>query len=219
MAEQQLILYGDARLQSPYVFSCFVTLREKGIPFQLELLSLQGGDHHRPEYRDPSLTGRVPALRHGDFWLSESSAIDEYLEELFPPPRYARLYPESPQDRARARQLQAWLRSDLVPLREQRPTSSVFGRDPVSPLTSAGQAAADRLLRVVGQLVKEGAASLFGAFCIADADVALMLQRLVANGDPVPEKLRSYAAAQWQRPSIRAWVEHSARPAEPASHR
>jgi len=33
-----------------------------------------------------------------------------------------------------------------------------------------------------------------------------MLNRLVLNGDPVPEKLAAYARHQWQRPSVLSWV-------------
>jgi glutathione S-transferase len=212
MSDDKLILYGEARLTSPYVFSCHVALREKGLPFEFRLLSLQDREHHRPEYRDRSLTGRVPALQHGDFWLSESSAIDEYLEEAFPPPRYPRLYPEALRDRARARQIQAWLRSDLLPIREERPTASFFYREPVKPFTAAAQTSAERLIRIADMLVAEGATSIFGAFTIADVDLALMLYRLIANGDPVPGKLSNYAAAQWRRPSVREFVEHARPP-------
>jgi len=35
--------------------------------------------------------------------------------------------------------------------------------------------------------------------------------RLIAHGDPVPERLLHYAAAQWQRPSVQRWV-HLSRP-------
>jgi glutathione S-transferase len=47
---------------------------------------------------------------------------------------------------------------------------------------------------------------LFHDFSIADADLAMMLQRLIANGEQVPSKLRAFAQAQWQRPSVRAFV-------------
>jgi glutathione S-transferase len=33
-----------------------------------------------------------------------------------------------------------------------------------------------------------------------------MLNRLVLNGDAVPEHLAVYAARQWQRPSVQLWV-------------
>ncbi len=212
MSDEKLILYGETNFMSPYVFSCYVALREKGIPFEFKPFSLEDGEHRRADYIERSLTGRVPALQHGDFWLSESSAIDEYIEDAFPPPRHARLYPEDPREKARARQLQAWIRSDLGPLREERPTSSIFCGEPVKPFTAPGQEAANRLLQVAGQLVKEGASALFGGFSIVDADLALMLHRLISNRDPVSQKLRAYAAAQWQRPSVREFVEH-ARPA------
>ncbi len=214
MPDETLTLYGETQWESPYVFSCFVALREKGLAFETKLLSLEAGEHWKGEYRDASLTGRVPSLRHGDFWLSESSAIDEYLEDVFPPPRWPRLYPADPRERARARQLQAWLRSDLLPLRQERPTSSVFLGEPVAPLTEAGRQAADRVLRAADHLVGDGRTSIFAEFGIVDADLALMLERLIANRDPVPPKVRAYAAAVWKRPTVREFAEHE-RPAAP----
>ncbi|PSN10381.1 hypothetical protein C7271_26080 [filamentous cyanobacterium CCP5] len=40
--------------------------------------------------------------------------------------------------------------------------------------------------------------------------MALRLNRLVANGDEVPDRLVEYVQHQWQRPSVRAWIEQSA---------
>jgi glutathione S-transferase len=202
-----LVLYGDSRRESPYVFSCFVALKEKGVPFELQALSLAAGEHRQGDYAARSITGRVPSLRHGDFWLAESSAIDEYLEDVFPPPAYPPLYPAAPRDRARARQIQAWLRSDLAPIREERPTSTVFGPRAATPLSEGARAAAERFLAGCEALLPAGAAHLFGPFTIADADLALMLQRLALNGDAVPERLRAYAGAIWRRSSVREWVE------------
>jgi glutathione S-transferase len=206
MVEDKIVLWGEAKFQSPYTLSVFVSLQEKGLPFELKALSLDDGDHRRGDYGARTFTGRVPALQHGELWLAESSAIDEYLEDAFPPPRYPRLYPERPADRARARQLQAWFRSDLMPLREQRPTSSVFHGEAVKPLTPAGQEAAAKVVRTAEALLQKSG-FLFGAFTIADLDLAMMLQRLVANGDPVPPAVKAYAEAIWQRPSVQAWLE------------
>ena len=205
MADAKLVLWGEQNFYSPYVFSCWVALKEKGVPFELRTFDLDGGEHRRGDYAARSVTGRVPSLQHGERWLAESSAIDEYLEELFPPPRHPRLYPEQPFDRARARQIQAWLRSDLMALREERPTSSVFGKEPVKPLTAAGLAAAGRVVQAAEALLPQGSSNLFGSFTIADADLAMMLERLVANGDPVPARIKTYAEAIWARPSIQEW--------------
>lgn len=204
-----LVLHGDALWQSPYVFSVFVALKEKGLPFEHRELSLEKGEHRSGEYPSRSITGRVPALQHGDFWLSESSAIGEYLEEAFPPPRHPRLYPEGARDRARARQVQAWLRSDLLPLRMERPTSSIFEGEKTKPLTPEAQKVVDRFLRACGDLLPRGAVYLFGSFTIPDADLALMLHRLLASGDPVPEPLAAYARGIWARKPIQEWVRHA----------
>jgi glutathione S-transferase len=205
-----LVLYGNDRFTSPYVLSAFVTLKEKGVPFRLELLSLERREHARPEYAAASFTGKVPALRHGDFWLAESSAIDEYVDEAFGPPAHPRLYPEEPRRRARARMVQAFLRSDLLALRQERPTSSVFEGEPVGPLSAEGRAAAETLLRFAGMLLPPGEEFVAGRFTPADTDLALMLQRLVANGDACPERLATYARAIFARPSIREWLSHTA---------
>jgi glutathione S-transferase len=41
---------------------------------------------------------------------------------------------------------------------------------------------------------------LFGSWCIADVNLALMLNRMVLHGDPVPKRLADYAAHQFDRP-------------------
>jgi glutathione S-transferase len=204
-----ILLHGNNLWTSPYVFSVFVSLEEKGLPYRMEVLDLQAGEHQRQPYEASSITGRVPALRHGQLWLAESSAIDEYLEEVFPPPAHARLYPADPKARARVRMIQAFVRSDLMALREERPTSTFFGSDRPAPFTSAGRAAAERLVRIAERFLPPGAQHVEGQFTIADADLALMLQRLVRNGDPCPERLAVYAREVFRRPSIRKWLSHT----------
>lgn len=199
-----LTLYVDKTIASPYAMSAYVTLLEKQLPFALELVDLDTGANHAPEYRDLGLTGRVPTLVHGDFVLTESSAISEYLDEQFAAPDYARVYPSDLRQRAQARQIQAWLRSDLMPIRSERNTGVIFFEPVDTPLTPEGQTCAERLFRIAERLVD--GPNLFGAWCIADTDLALMLKRLIMNGDPVPPKLKAYVHEQWQRDSIQQWV-------------
>ncbi len=201
-----LVLYGNDHFTSPYVFSAFVTLEEKGVPYRLEVLSLENRDHERPEYRDASVTGRIPALRHGDFWLAESSAIDEYLDEAFPPPAHPRLYPEDLRERARVRMVQAFVRSDLMPIRSERPTSTLFEGEAPRPLSLEAKAAAERLVRIASGLVRDPRGFVASRFSPADADLALMLQRLAHNGDPCPAPLKAWADAIFARPSVRKWL-------------
>jgi len=202
----EIVLYGNEGWTSPYVFSVFVALREKGLPFTMKLVSLESQEHHRPEYRDPSITGRVPALRHGDFWLAESSAIDEYLEDAFPPPQYPRLYPSEPRARARVRMVQALVRSDFMPVRAERTTSQMFLGEKPKALSRDARAAAERLYRIAAALIPDPNAHVAGQFTLADADLSLMLMRLVHAGDPVPSHLAAWAHRIWERPSIRTWL-------------
>lgn len=207
-----LTLYSDGFCISPYAFSVFVTLEEKRVPYRLELVPLQHKAHQRPQYRDPSVTGRVPAIDHDGFWLAESSAIIEYLDDVFPEPR---ALPADVKARARARMVMHWIRSDLMPIREERPTTTMFYQRAQQPLSPAGQVAATRLIDGAMRLLPEGATSLFGAWSSADGDLAFMLQRLGLNGHELPARLRKFVDAQWARPSVRKWVERERPPYEP----
>jgi glutathione S-transferase len=196
-------LYVDANFLSPYAMSVFVALHEKKLAFDITAIDLASKENNQASYVETSITSRVPTLIHSGFALSESSAITEYLEDVFP---NLPLYPESVQHRARARQVQAWLRSDLMPLRQERSTEVVFNKPTDVPLTLAALDAVQKLFFAANTWLKPNAENLFGAWCIADLDLALMLNRLVLNGDPVPERLSAYAKHQWQRPSVQIWV-------------
>ncbi len=201
-----LKLYVDSQFTSPYAISAFVALREKGLDFEMETVDLEAGKNKELSYTGKALTGRVPCLVHNDFMLTESSAITEYLEEMFPAPEHRALYPVLPQKRAVARQIQAWVRSDLGALREERSTYTVFYRRAEQPLSPAAQAAADKLVHLAERVID--GPYLFGRWCIADTDLAIMLSRLVMNGDPVPQKLKDYVAHQWQRESLQDWLKN-----------
>jgi glutathione S-transferase len=214
MANEPLRLWVDSFWISPYAFSCFVALKEKKLPFEARGVSLPDKDHHNPEYQRRSLTGRVPMFEHGDFALSESSAIVEYLDDAFPgtPPAL----PQSAHDRARARQIMAWVRSDLMPIREERPTTTMFYERATKPLSPAGEAAAKRLVAFAEAVVPEGRTSLFGsAWSAADTDLGFMLQRLNLNGYDLPARVRKFAEAQWQLPSVQEWVNKQRLPYRP----
>jgi glutathione S-transferase len=196
---------------SPYVLSCFVALTEKKLPFDVQTVKLHEAAQRSAAYVQTSFTARVPALVDGDFSLSESSAIVEYLEEAYPPPVYPRILPSDLRARARARQVMAWVRSDVGALREERSSEYVFfpreRLETPAPLSPAGQAAAEKVVRVASQLIPEGGGPLFGPWCIADTDLAMMLWRLWRTDFPLPNKLRLYAETEWARPSVRAFAE------------
>ena len=155
----ELTLWVDAFWISPYAFSSFVALEEKKLAYDVEEIAMHRAEYRAPDYAKHSLTARVPMLRHRDFYLSESSAIAEYLEEAFP--GTPRLLPEDVQQRARARQVMAWVRSDLMPIREERSAETIFYAPSTVPLSP--KAAASR-----GQAARSG-----GRAPLARGDLAL----------------------------------------------
>ncbi len=198
-----LELFVDSRFVSPFAMAAYVALKEKAVPFQLSTINLAQRAQHEASYVTKSLTSKVPTLVHGDFSLSESSAITEYLDEVFPG---IALYPKEPQLRARARQVQAWLRTDLMPIRQERSSEGIF-QEPTHylPLSAEATKAADKLFTIAEKLLVDSSGSLFPQWSIADTELALMLNRLIKHGDPVPDRLRQYANEQWKRPSVQSW--------------
>jgi len=183
-----IYLYVGADYVSAFAMSAFVALKEKGLAFDLRTVDLKSKQQHGSAYRELSLTRRVPTLLHGDFTLGESSAIAEYLDDVYPAP------------------LQAWIRSDFMPLKSERPADRIYFPEAVKPLSEPAQLACDKLLDAADRLIDDGRYGVFGDWCIADTDFALMLNRLVACGDPVPPKVLRYVERQWSRPSVQQWV-------------
>jgi glutathione S-transferase len=198
-----LVLHVEPRWISPYVFSCFVTLTEKKLPFDVSILDAGKDETRTPGYLDKTVTGRVPALFDDDFGLAESSAIVEYLEDTWPA---IPVLPRDTRQRARARQLMSWMRSDeTAAIREERPTTTIFYTPASSPLSAAAATAATKLGQVASRLIASGGAHVFGAWSIVDAELTFLLQRLVSSGDPLPEDVRRWAASEWARPSVEAF--------------
>ncbi len=203
MNNPPLRLYVDSQFSSPYAMSAFVVLREKGIEFEMIPLDLEASENQSEDYASLSQTQRVPTLVHGDFALSESSAITEYLEDVFP---HAPVYPQDLMQHAKARQVQAWVRSDLLPIRQERSTLVVFYGLKSALLSPTAESAARKLFSAAQTLLADSPEYLFGQWSIADVDLALMLNRLILNGDSVPLALVEYAQRQWQRPTVQEWV-------------
>ncbi len=77
-----------------------LTLAEKELKWQGEVLDLQRGDQLKPEYLKLNPNGVVPTLVHDGRVVIESTLIMEYLDEAFPDPP---LMQHAPYERAKAR--------------------------------------------------------------------------------------------------------------------
>ena len=215
-----IVLYVDAFWSNPFDAAPYVALREKGVAFSTAIALVGDRTGVTPAIRYQAYTGLEPALQHGDFWLAESMAIIEYLEDAFPPPQWPSLFPTAVRARARARQLMSWIRMELLPLREERPSILLFYKfdEPLRPLGPLATKLARDLTTVVERLGPNPDGTLFGEPCIADVDVAFALMRLLRSGHEVPPAVAAYAEAVWRRPAVREYVEHARPPPPPRNY-
>jgi maleylpyruvate isomerase len=125
----QRLLYTYWRSSASYRVR--IALRFKGLEVDHRAVNIAPGatEQLRPEYAALNPQQLVPLLVEGDFALSQSLAILEYLEELHPQPA---LLPNDARGRARVRSLALVVASDTQPLqntRVQRYLAAELGHD------------------------------------------------------------------------------------------
>jgi glutathione S-transferase len=77
-----------------------ICLREKGLDFVSHYVDLLRFEQHEPAFVKLNPNGQVPVLVHDGAVITESTVINEYLEDVFPE---VRLRPTDPVARARMR--------------------------------------------------------------------------------------------------------------------
>jgi len=93
-------VYGFQR--STYVNIARLVLTAKGVPFTFHDTE---SEMYSPAHLQRHPFNRVPVLRHGDFWLYETAAIVQYIDEAFAGPS---LQPADVRERAK---MQQWISS------------------------------------------------------------------------------------------------------------
>jgi maleylacetoacetate isomerase len=89
----------------------------KGIAYEVRPVDLRAGKHRDPAYLGVNPQGLVPCLVDRDTAITQSLAIVEYLEELYPDPA---LLPKDPAERASVRAAAAVIASDIHPINNLR---------------------------------------------------------------------------------------------------
>lgn len=95
-----ITLYGPH--WSAYTRTARLTLIEKGVDHILHEVDFSGDQGMPAEHMARHPFAKVPALRHGDFWLYETAAICRYVDAAFPGPP---LQPSQPQTIGRMAQI------------------------------------------------------------------------------------------------------------------
>jgi maleylacetoacetate isomerase len=92
-----------------------IALNAKGIAYDYKAVHLvkNGGEQNSEAFRKLNPMGHVPALDDGGFLVTESVAILDYLDRVYPGPK---LFPSAPQERAQVLALCETVNSGIQPL-------------------------------------------------------------------------------------------------------
>jgi len=170
------------------------------IPFEEELAPLSGPGW-KENLRQKSPTGRVPVLLDGDLLIPETTAIIEYLAELYPD---RGIWPLDRQQRALARAAAAEMHAGFAALRNEAPMNiraSLPGRVPHDRV-------AGDLHRIEAlwsdNLERSGGPYLFGGFTAADAMFAPVASRIRTYELPVSDTAMEYVEAIYALPAFQS---------------
>lgn len=109
------ILYDYFRSSASYRVR--IALNLKGLSYRSVPVALLDNAQQAPEYLEKNPQGLIPALLDGDQLITQSLAICEYLDEVYPAPA---LLPADALGRARVRSLALSIACDIHPLNNLR---------------------------------------------------------------------------------------------------
>jgi glutathione S-transferase len=185
---------------SPYVRKVLACMNLTGLAYEVDPITPFFGND---EFERLSPLRRIPVLIDGDFSVSDSTIICEYLDEIYPGHR---LYPADPKDRARARWFEEFADTRLGDLF----IWSLFYQKVVGPLVWGEPTDEERVKKALdedipaaldyleGELPAGG--FLFGEISAADIAVASFFRNADYAGFTVD-------ASRWQRTA--AFVERT----------
>ena len=209
-SNDKLILWVDAAFVSPWVLTVWMALKEKGVPFEVKTLDLSRGEHREGDFATHAMTVKIPGITDGDFWLNESMAILEYLDDRFPAPAYPIIFPTEIRAHAKDRELLSWLRIELSELRSAMPFEGLSKPSP-GPQTFSPSVTrlAEKLIAITEQRIATHDST---PLTIGDFELACTLRRLIHYGYDVSNHadIVAFSNRIWNRPSVQSWV--NARP-------
>lgn len=183
----------------PFVQRSVITLKKKGIDFKITYINL---DDKPDWFLQISPLGKVPVVKYGNEVLFESAVINEFLDEITPPP----LMPADPLQKAKDR---GWIEFSSQLIMNQYLLSIADNQD---DFESQRIALTDKLQRLEQTIAAEGYFN--GAhFSLVDAALAPLFTRLEImktrfNHNFIAEmpKLTAFSQRVIQQPYVKASV-------------
>lgn len=207
-----MILYGASL--SPFARKVLAYGAEKGLEFEHKPTGIASDD---PDFMAASPFRKIPALRDGDFAISDSSAIIHYLEAKYPEPA---LIPAEPEARARVIWFDEFADTILCPCGARMFFNRIvaprfLGRE--GDLETADKAQKDELPPILDYLeraIPDGGWLVGDGITLADIAVATAFANfrhlgVAIESDRYP-RVAEFAARMLARPSFSGWVEREA---------
>jgi glutathione S-transferase len=171
-------------------------LEELGIPYELHAISLERGDHKKPEYLAINPMGKVPAITHQGVTITEAAAVCAYLADEFPAAKLA-----APVGSPQRGIYLKWLFFSPSCL-EQAMLDRAHDRPPV-PARASPYGEYDTVMDTVAQAVVDGPYLLGQHFTAADVVLGSCLQYgTMINALPERPEFSAYLGRLRQRPAL-----------------
>ncbi|XP_045675763.1 glutathione S-transferase theta-1 isoform X1 [Phyllostomus hastatus] len=183
----------------------YIFAKKNSIPFELRTVELLKGQHLSDAFAQVNPLKMVPALKDGDFTLTESVAILLYLTRKYQVPDH--WYPQDLQARARVDEYLAWqhvtLRRNCLRALWHKVMFPVFLGEPVSPeVLAATLAELDVTLQILEDKFLQNKAFLAGPhISLADLVAITELMHVSAAHKPVGAGCQIFEG----RPKLAAW--------------
>lgn len=199
----QLTLYLGNRNYSSWSFRPWIGMRMAGIVFEDVVIPFDTPAGN-PAIRAVSPTAKVPVLKDGDLIIPESLAILDHVARRFPDKG---LWPAAQEDHTRALSMSLEMVAGFRALRAACPMNMRRARKAVA-MTSEIAADVARISALWRDaLDRSGGPFLFGAFSIADAMFAPVVNRFDVYAIETPAAVSAYMARVKALP---AWLEWEA---------
>jgi glutathione S-transferase len=163
-----------------------LTLVEKGLTWETKRVDLNRGGQFDPEYLALNANGVVPTLVHDGKVITESTVINEYLDESFPEPP---LRPQDPYERAK---LRLWTkREDSIHYAINTMTTVIVFRPDLQKKSPEERAAR------IDRMPDPSRRTKFRGLMVAGLESPLVVDALVAFARIYGDMERALASGPW----------------------
>ncbi|CAG8549579.1 5507_t:CDS:2 [Funneliformis caledonium] len=197
-----------------------IALEELGLPYKVNFISFEKGEHKSPEYLKINPQGKIPALTDHDFNVFESGAILIYLGENYDPE--GKLLPKDPKLKSQVIQWIMFEVAGLGPMQGQANIYNTFSPEHVPYCIERYTKETKKYYTTLNDFLEKKDYLVGNRFTLADIANYSMVKFHVICGIPNLDdfpNLKAWVARIDARPAtqkgidvpngdLRGWIEH-----------